>query len=378
MEQIVEYKGAPPRSVPVVLAPAAVANFSMLDSAMSFDEAKAQHQYLRKCVAELLVEGVDYGIIPGTSRKDEQGNEIAKKVLFKPGAEHLCQLFRLRPEFQAISITEDFDKGLFFYRYRCNLIHIPSGYIVGQGIGSCSSYESKYRYRQGNLVCPECQKETVFRSKQVSERTGKKGFFCWAKKGGCGANFHSDEPKLINQDVGRKENPDLADLTNTCDKQAQKRSLVGAALITVGCSEYFTQDLDDDVDPKTGEVLPKGNKSGVSGTGTPAPASRGTEPHENTSPPSEPDAASEEKQKPASGISSMAPPFNTVERGRADIFNILNKALELKVEGMDAATILTQAFDMDMTPKRISEINDLELLKTAWQHIERFTVENKK
>lgn len=221
-----------------------IQGFSLLSTAMAMDEARQQNQLLRKFISEILVEGIDYGAIPGTERTDPKTGVItARKVLHKPGAEHLCQLFRLRPNFVSLSVVEDFDKGLAFYRYECQLIHIQSGYVVGAGIGSCTSYESKYRFRNAGRVCPACGKETIIKGK--AEYGG--GWLCFAKKGGCGAKFGENHADILNQEVGKVQIDNLCDLWNTIDKMAQKRALIAATLITCGCSEYFTQDLDDDL-----------------------------------------------------------------------------------------------------------------------------------
>lgn len=210
------------------------------NSGLTLAEAKSQNETLRKFCFEILVEGVDYGVIEGTD----------KKVLFKPGAERLCQFLRLYPKFLPLSVTEDFEKPLFFYRYECQLLHMQSGAVVGTGIGSCNSYETKYRWRERKRTCPNCNKETIIVGKE--EYGG--GFLCWKKKGGCGAKFPKDHPIIINQQTGRIENEDVCDQINTMDKMAQKRALMAAILVTAGVSEYFTQDLEEVVNEKTGEI----------------------------------------------------------------------------------------------------------------------------
>ena len=47
------------------------------------------------------------------------------------------------------------------------------------------------------------------------------------------------------QQTGRVFNPDIADQVNTIQKMSQKRSLVGAVLLAVNASEFFTQDVED-------------------------------------------------------------------------------------------------------------------------------------
>jgi hypothetical protein len=68
---------------------------------------------------------------------------------------------------------------------------------------------------------------------------------CFAKKGGCGAKFRSGDPAIESQQAGRAPNQDIYDQVNTIQKIAQKRSLIGATLLGVNASEFFTQDIED-------------------------------------------------------------------------------------------------------------------------------------
>jgi len=201
---------------------------------LSLVEAKRRSEEIKQFCKDILTEEIDYGQIPGTG----------KKSLYKAGAEKICQFLMLRPDFVPIVVTEDFNKPLFFYRYRCDLFHIGTGQLVGSGIGSCNSMESSYRWRKSKRKCPECGCE-VRVSRDLSKRTGKPGFYCWQKMGGCGAQFHSDDEKILSQKVDRVENEDIYDQINTIDKIAQKRSLLAPVLIVSGLSGEFTQDMDD-------------------------------------------------------------------------------------------------------------------------------------
>lgn len=185
---------------------------------------------------QIMVKDTDYGIIPGTGTKPS---------LLKPGAEKLCSFFGLAPVFVPVETIEDWtgidhdNEAFFLYRYRCELFR--NGNMIGSGVGSCNSWESKYRYRSGERVCPHCGKATIIKGKV--EFGG--GWLCFAKKGGCGAKFDDNDPAIINQSVGKVKNPDPADVVNTIDKMAQKRALVAATLIAVNASEFFTQDVED-------------------------------------------------------------------------------------------------------------------------------------
>ena len=186
-------------------------------------------------------DGGDYGIIPGAGKK---------KVLFKSGAEKLCDVYGLADRYIIISKVEDFDRGLFDYTIECTLVRKTDEMFVGSGLGSCSSWESKYRWREGQRVCPECQQATIIKGKE--EYGG--GWLCWVRKGGCGAKFAAADPTIMGQTIGRVENPDIMDTKNTVLKMALKRAKVQAVIGVTRSSGIFTQDLDEHelpVEPKT-------------------------------------------------------------------------------------------------------------------------------
>lgn len=206
---------------------------------MHVAQAKQRRDAIVGFVQGMMVKDKDFGAVPGTD----------KPTLLKPGAEKLVSFFGYAPVFVPEHIVENFgDDGsepLFFYRYRCELYR--SGSLVGSGIGSCNSRESKYRYRNGERVCPECNKPAITRSKfpPRDNPNAEPGWYCYAKKGGCGAQFDATDKRIVGQIVGKVPNPDIADLVNTVDKMAQKRALIAATLIAVNASEFFTQDVED-------------------------------------------------------------------------------------------------------------------------------------
>lgn len=211
------------------------------------DGLVSRYDTIKQAAERVLKEGVDYGVIPGCE----------KPSLLKPGAEKLATLFHLHPSFTLLDKQEDWDRPLFFYRYSCDL-HAVDGSFAGQGNGSCNSWEERYRYRQAKPACPECGQETIFRSKHPpkDDKNAPPGWFCWAKRGGCGANFAHDAPAVTRQPVGRILNPEPFNLVNTVDKMAQKRAFVAAVLNTTGASEFYTQDLED-LDPQAQEAADK-------------------------------------------------------------------------------------------------------------------------
>jgi hypothetical protein len=190
--------------------------------------AKQRLRELQEFVREVMVEGEDYGTIPGTE----------KPALYKPGAEKLCEIYGLIQVPSVVTRIEDWDTPFFHYEIRCDLVSKRTGRVIGSGFGSCNSYESRYRWRMADRRCPICNRETIIRGKE--EYGG--GWLCFRKKGGCGAKFHDAEPEILNQTVGRVPNEDVCTLVNTLLKMAKKRALVDAVLSVTRSSGLFTQD----------------------------------------------------------------------------------------------------------------------------------------
>ncbi len=217
------------------------------DSIMSVVAVKAQVNAIAHLLKEVLIgpseanpEGTHYGIIPGTG----------KPCLYKPGAEKIGLMFRLAPRY-TVDRT-DMEGGHREYNVTCSLVHMPTAQLVGEGNGSCSTMESKYRYRgAAGKTCPECGAQAV----RMSKKEYGGGFYCDKKAGGCDAKFKpgSAECKALEAiPTTRTENPDIADLYNTVLKMAQKRAHVAAILTATAASDIFTQDVEDGVPGEDG------------------------------------------------------------------------------------------------------------------------------
>ena len=218
-------------------------SLAYISPVISLERALANHEMLSQYVSKLLREGHDFGSIPGTG---------GKATLLKPGAEKLTTIFGLTKRFAIVETTEDWDgsqhngEPFFYYLYRCSLW--KGDILIAESDGSCNSFESKYRYRKGERICPECAQATIIKGKP--EYGG--GWICFGKKGGCGAKFEADDETITAQEVGRVINPDIADQVNTIQKMAQKRALIGTTLLAVNASEFFTQDSEDFDPPPSG------------------------------------------------------------------------------------------------------------------------------
>ena len=241
---------------PATLSPAA--NFLPL---MTLAEAKNRRDLFVSFVKDLMVDGVDYGTVPGGG----------KPTLMKPGAEKLCTLFGLVPTFQLVERVEVWrgEAAFFYYFYKCRLFR--SDRCQGEGDGSCNSMESKYRYRWVPAhELPSGLDKTTFKTRggrrsefvfaiDKAETTGQYGkpaeywqafrdaienkiAVAVKKPSSKGKTYDAWE---IDATLYRVENDDPADQVNTIQKMAQKRAYVAATLVAVNASEFFTQDIEE-------------------------------------------------------------------------------------------------------------------------------------
>ena len=201
---------------------------------VGIDEAKAKFDLVRQYTANCLTKDIDFGKVSG----------VSKPSLLKPGAEKICSLFGLTPKFSCVDKIMNWNgegnpdnEPFFYFEYRCDLYR--GGEFVASCDASCNSWEKKYRYRKGGLVCPDCGKQTLMKSKYDA------GYYCNSKSGGCGHKFQANDPRIVNQNIGEQKNFDTAEQVNTFQKMAQKRAYVGATLIACNLSEYYTQDVED-------------------------------------------------------------------------------------------------------------------------------------
>ena len=225
-----------------------VVNFD--EMAMTPELIRNQVNVIQNVMKQVMKDGEHYGIIEGCGKKP---------TLLKPGAEKLSTTFRLGPTYQ-ITRTE-LAGGHREYQIVCTLKHIPTGQTIGEGVGLCSSMESKYRWRNQNRKCPICGKESVIKGQ--AQYGG--GWLCWKKKDGCGAKWKDGDPTIEKQECGKIENQDIADTFNTVLKMAKKRAHVDAVLTATAASDIFTQDAEDlpsdDLDKKKDAPPTQNNKS---------------------------------------------------------------------------------------------------------------------
>jgi hypothetical protein len=110
-----------------------------------------------------------------------------KKSLLKPGAEKIANLFRLGSRIVNSSRDIDSADNFVMFTYLVEVYHIPTNRVISQCEGSANSKEKKYA---------------------------------------------SAKPM---------------DIVNTLQKMAQKRAFVGAVITATGASDFFTQDMEEEI-----------------------------------------------------------------------------------------------------------------------------------
>lgn len=181
-------------------------------------------------VKSQMIQGHDYGVIPGTD----------KPTLLKPGAEKIAKLLELADTYEVIEQTVDWDRPFFHFLIRCRLVTMGSGITVSEGVGECNSYESKYRYRWVfDSGLPPGLDKSALRTRTINTKRGQAKQY-------------------------QMENEDIFSQVNTLLKMAKKRALVDASLSAGRLSDVFTQDMEDlgpieppppHVEPATGEII---------------------------------------------------------------------------------------------------------------------------
>lgn len=222
-----ELAAAPPPAAQLVVQP---------EPELDVERIIREQEQIDKLIARRFQDGVHFGVIPGTEKKDKKPGEVDKPVLYQAGAELLCHLFRFRPEFEVV--REILEPKLIYYRVRARLYHMTSGILVGEAVGSANSREKKYVNQTLARSCPACGKPAIIRSKKSD------GWYCLPAKQGCGKSFKPGDPSIEEQ-AGDQVVEAVWDLDNTIFKIACKRGFVSAARSATGVSGRFDVDLED-------------------------------------------------------------------------------------------------------------------------------------
>ena len=167
-----------------------------------------------------MQEDVHFGKIPGTGDKP---------TLLKSGAEMLRMVFNLRTTCNKddVEITNE-GNGHKTYEI-CMHISNKDKEIIATGLGTCSTMESKYKYRS-----------------QLTDRTVPSEYWNERDKALLGGPQYS--PKKVKGKwliAERVEHDNPADYYNTVKKMAKKRAMADGILTATCSSDLFTQDLED-------------------------------------------------------------------------------------------------------------------------------------
>lgn len=298
-------------------------------------------------VQESLKKGHDYGVIEGCGDKP---------ALLKPGAEKIAKLLGLADTYEILDKTENWTVGsaLFHYTIKCKLIGINSGALVSEGVGSCSSMESKYRWRKGERVCPKCGKAAIIKGKD--EFGG--GWLCFKKKDGCGAKFPDNAPEIKSQQAGRVENPDIYDQVNTILKMAKKRALVDAALSVGRLSDLFTQDIDEMKDGEPEGPAKQKAKAQEQASSKPSAPRSSSKPPEQEEMPDEPPPDEEGDDPIGDGYAGPPPEAEAKDPEKEKLIASIKKKVEqASFDYKDFKKFLMRVQDQDNIKRKFVGLN---------------------
>lgn len=194
-------------------------------------EAEQRLRDLQEFVKRNMVEGEDYGVIPGTGGRD---GERPKKTLLQPGAQKLGEIYGLAVTFEDTRPPIerwDGEDPMFGYFKRALVTRRVDGQFLGSGVGSCNSKEKKYaaRWVFERDVPVHLNIEKLPKKEGVSKKNNR--------------------PYV----QYRVPNPEIFDLVNTIEKMACKRALVAAMISVTRSAGIFTQDMED-LAPMGGEA----------------------------------------------------------------------------------------------------------------------------
>ena len=175
--------------------------------AMTAADMREQVNLVQQVMQAVMKKDTHYGVIPGTK----------KPSLYKPGAEVLAATFRIAVSYRVEDLSSE---GEIRYRVTAVGTHQTSGFVLGEGVGECSSGEEKYKWRAS--ICDEEFDETPENRKRVK----------FSKYNG-----RVEKKKQVRTEP--------ADQANTILKMAAKRAQVAMTLNVTAASDIFTQDIED-------------------------------------------------------------------------------------------------------------------------------------
>lgn len=175
---------------------------------------------LRQMVKEVLVEGRDYGSVPG----------VPEDFLWEPGADQIIAAFNCRPgPVRVINQVDDGEK--ISVVLEVPIMSLQTGQEVSCGVGAASTYETKHKYR---WVRRDELPDWGYTAKEAVD------------------SLKTKKDKWNNIKY-RVPNPEHAELMNTIWKIARKRAKTGAAQSLPGVSSALREKFATKKDGKTGK-----------------------------------------------------------------------------------------------------------------------------
>jgi hypothetical protein len=174
---------------------------------MSAEAIRDHVNAIQRVMQSVMKEGVHYGIVPGAK----------KKSLYKPGAETLCKTFHIAPSYRVEDLSIN---DCFRLRVTCVGRHQGTEIVLGEGMGSASSNEEKYKWRRA--VCDEEFDLTPEARRRIKFGKSDRGVY---------------KVKQV------RAEPD--DIENTVLKMACKRAQIAMTLNVTAAGDIFAQDIED-------------------------------------------------------------------------------------------------------------------------------------
>lgn len=318
---------------PAPAAPAVVVQIKAFE--LEIQKKAGEYLVRRGAAMQTLKDGVDFGPPWPGSKED---------TLLLPGAEKFNAMMGVYPRPTLREKEFNLEKGFFYFSYEVALVNKETGMVEAVAEASCNSWEDKYRYRVARRKCPACGQETIMKSKE--EWGG--GWYCNAKKGGCGGKWGKGHKDIEGQTLGQIEHPNPANEIYTLQAMAQKRARI-AATRSHGClSGMFAMPDDPEKGPVGYEPPPYAGEEIVEEPVAPDPL------------PPEPVAARvAEADKPVVQGTGIGPKDKLVAEFKSDVLKIVNEVLKGK---KTPDQICVECFGK---PMRFANVHKEELLDLA-------------
>lgn len=193
---------------------------------ISVRDVQQRQKAIWDLMANAMEKGTDYGITPGCGDKPS---------LYKPGSEKILSMFQFAVEPHVEDLCPLGGGTYDEYRIRVYVQLQYRGAFVGKGVGECSSWEEKYKWRRAvsdaEFSYLEAKDPELVRVKFGKDWKTKKDY----------------EVKQVRVPT--------ADIANTVLKIGKKRSQIDATLTVTAASAIFSQDLEDMPEEIAAEIM---------------------------------------------------------------------------------------------------------------------------